>query len=109
MGRGRDSFVHFAATQPRLCRTAAGHLQPVRWYDPLAARPLLFAAVFIHELVVSRPLARSTRYPELQGALDRMIDRVFLNDADPKQALDQAADEYAAAYRKEGAGMVRVC
>lgn len=31
--------------------------------------------------------------------LARMIGRVILNNADPKQALDQAADEYAAAYR----------
>lgn len=92
-------FVHFAATQPRLFWTAAGHFQPVRWYDPLAARPLPFLGVFVHELVIGRPLARSTHYPELQSALARMIDRVFLNDADPKQALDQAADEYAAAYR----------
>ncbi len=29
----------------------------------------------------------------------KMADRVFLDGADPKQALDQAADEYAAAYR----------
>ena len=92
-------FVHFAATQPRLFWTAAGHLQPVRWYDPLAARPLPFLGVFIHELAIGRPLPRSTHYPELESALDRMIDRVFLNDADPKQALDQAASEYGAAYR----------
>jgi|GEM_PF-1868118 len=92
-------FVHFAATQPRLFWTAARHLQPVRWYDPLAGRQLPFLGVYVHEMAIGRPLARSTHYPELQTALARMIGRVFLGSADPKQALDQAADEYAAAYK----------
>lgn len=92
-------FVHYAAAQPRLFWTAAGHLQPVRWYDPLAGRPLPFLGVFIHDLAIGRPLARSTHYPELESALARMIGRVFLENADPKQALDQAAAEYAAAYK----------
>lgn len=92
-------FVHFAATQPRLFWTAAGHLQPLRWYDPLAARPLPFVGVLLRELTIGRPLARSTHYADLQSVLARMIDRVLLNNADPKQALDQAAADYAAAYR----------
>lgn len=92
-------FVHFAATQPRLFWTAARHFQPVQWYDPLAARQLPFLGVYVREVSIARPLARSTHYPELQSSLARMIDRVILNGADPKQALDQAADEYAAAYR----------
>ena len=92
-------FVHFAAAQPRLFWTAAGHLQPVRWYDPLGVHQLPYLGVFVHDLSVARPRARSTRYPELQAALARMIARVFLDNADPKQALDQAANEYAAAFK----------
>lgn len=92
-------FIHFAATQPRLFWTAAGHLQPVKWYDPLAGRQPPFLGVFVHELAAGRPVARSTHYTELRAALAKMIDRIFLNGADPKRALDQAAGEYAAAYR----------
>ncbi len=98
-------FVHFAATQPRLFWDGGRHLQPVQgWFDPLAGRryqpqqqPVL--GVFLHDLSIGRPLARSTHYPELQASIVRMIERVVLNNADPKQALDQAAAEYSAAYR----------
>ena len=98
-------FVHFVATQPRLFWETARYLQPVKgWYDPLAGRrqaqqqqPTL--GVFLHGLSIGRPLARSTHYPELQSSIVRMVERVILHNADPKQALDQAAQEYGAAYR----------
>jgi hypothetical protein len=35
----------------------------------------------------------------LQGALARMVERVILNNADPKPALDQAAAEYERAAK----------
>lgn len=93
-------LVHFAAARGRLFWTAARHLQPVRWYDPgLEGRPLPFLGVFLHDLSVGRPSARSAHYRELQSAIARMTDRVILNNADPQQALDQAANEYAAAYK----------
>ncbi len=98
-------FVHFVATQPRLFWDGGRHLQPVQgWVDPLAGRryqpqQLPVLGVFLHDLANGRPLARSTHYPELQMSIVRMIERVILNNADPKQALDQAAAEYSAAYR----------
>ena len=45
-------------------------------------------------------MARTHHYGELQAALARMIDRVILNNADPKQALDQAAEEFIRAAVK---------
>jgi hypothetical protein len=44
-------------------------------------------------------MARTTHYGELQAALTRVIDRVILNNADPKQTLDQAAEEFIRASK----------
>jgi len=70
------------------------------WYDTPAAKSTPFLSVFVHDLSVGKPLARTTSYGELQGSLVRMIDRVILNNADPKQALDQAAEEFTRAAGK---------
>ena len=48
----------------------------------------------MHDIAISRPLARTPHYAELQAALARMVERVILNNADPKAALDQAAAEF---------------
>jgi multiple sugar transport system substrate-binding protein len=69
------------------------------WYETPAAKATPFLPVFIHDLSVGRPLARTTSYGEMQAALARMIDRVILNNADPKQALDQAAEEFIRATK----------
>jgi multiple sugar transport system substrate-binding protein len=69
------------------------------WYDTPGAKATPFLSVFIHDLSVGRPLARTAHYGELQAALARMIDRVILNNADPKAALDQAAEEFVRASR----------
>jgi len=88
-------FIHYVSTRPGEWMTAARYLQPVKgWYETPAAKQVPFLAVFVHDLSVGRPVARSTNYLELQSALQRMIDRVVLNGADPKQSLDQAAAEF---------------
>jgi ABC-type glycerol-3-phosphate transport system substrate-binding protein len=69
------------------------------WYETPAAKATPFLPVFIHDLSIGRPLARTTHYGEMQAALARMIDRVILNNADPKQALDQAAEEFIRASK----------
>jgi multiple sugar transport system substrate-binding protein len=69
------------------------------WYETPAAKATPSLPVFIQDLSVGRPLARTTNYGELQAALVRMIDRVILNNADPKQALDQAAEEFVRASK----------
>jgi hypothetical protein len=76
------------------------YLQPGKgWSETSAARQVPFLPVFIHDLSVGRPLARTPHYVELQAALARMIDRVVLSNADPRQALDQAAEEFVRASR----------
>jgi multiple sugar transport system substrate-binding protein len=94
-------FIRFASTRPAEWMATAKYLQPVKgWYETPAARQTPFLDVFIHDLSVGRPMAQTHHYAELQSALARMIDRVILNNADPKQALGQAAEEYTRAAAK---------
>ena len=44
-------------------------------------------------------MPRTKHYTELQAALARMIERVIFSNADPKQALDQAAEEFERAAK----------
>ena len=93
-------LIHFFSTQPTLWWTRIGFLQGAEgWYKTPEAQRTPFLNVFNHDLSVGRPVPRTTHYPELQAALKRMMDRVILNNADPKQALDQAAEEYTRAAR----------
>ena len=69
-----------------------GSIGPVRVH-------LWRGAYSIHDIAISKPVARTRYYAELQSALSRMIERVILNGADPKPALDQAAAEYERAAR----------
>ena len=78
-----------------------GSLLPQKgWATSAEARELLpFYDVFMHDIAIGRPLARTPHFAELQGALARMIERVILNKADPKAALDQAAAEFERATK----------
>ena len=70
------------------------------WATSAEAKKLLpFYEVFMHDIAIGKPLARTPHFAELQAALARMIERVILNNADPKQALDQAAGEYERAAK----------
>jgi multiple sugar transport system substrate-binding protein len=88
-------FIHYCAIRPAEWMAVAKYLQPVKgWYDTPAARQTPFLNVFIHDLSVGKPMPQTKHYTELQASLARMIERVIFNNADPKQALDQAAEEY---------------
>jgi multiple sugar transport system substrate-binding protein len=93
-------FIRYVSTRPAQWMAEARYLQPLRgWYEEPAARRIPFLEVFIRDLSVGRPLARTVHYAELQAVLARMIERVVLNNADPQAALDQAADEFTRATR----------
>jgi multiple sugar transport system substrate-binding protein len=93
-------FIRFATGRPAEWMAAARYLQPaIGWDETLEARRIPFLPVFLHDLSVGRPMARTRHHAELQAALARMIDRVILNGADPRHALDQAAAEFARAAR----------
>jgi multiple sugar transport system substrate-binding protein len=91
-------FIHFVSTRPAEWWAAARYLQPVKdWYDAPGAKQTPFLGVFVHDPSLGRAVARTTDYLELQAAFQRVIDRVVLNNGDPKQSLGQAAAEYTKA------------
>jgi multiple sugar transport system substrate-binding protein len=92
-------FIRHLSSKPDLWWNIK-FLQGTRgWYETPAAKATPFLPVFINDLTIGRPLARTTHYGEMQAAVARMIDRVILNNADPKQALDQAAEEFIRASK----------
>jgi multiple sugar transport system substrate-binding protein len=88
-------LIHYLSTRPDRWWGRIRFLQGAKgWYDLPAAKDSPFLSVFVHDLSVGRPLGRTTHYGELQTILARMIDRVVLNNADPKQSLSQATEEF---------------
>ncbi len=93
-------LVHYLSTQPLVWWTQIKFLQSRKdWYDAPEAKADPFLGVYIHDLSVGRPVARTTHYPELQPILSRMIDRAILNNQDPQAALNQAAAEFVQATK----------
>ena len=93
-------LVHYLSSRPLEWWTQIKFLQSRKgWYDTPEAKADPFLGVYIHDLAAGRPVARTTHYPELQPIISRMIDRVILNNADPQQALDQAAAEFVQASK----------
>lgn len=91
-------FIHSVTSQPTLWMQRTRMVQPVKgWFDTAEARQVPYLDVFIRDLAIGRPMARSQHFVELQSAIARAVDRVILENADPKQSLDQAASEYVRA------------
>ena len=93
-------FVRHALADPKPWLANGALLPQKAWATSAEAKKLLpFYEVFMHDIAIGKPLARTPHFAELQAALARMIERVILNNADPKQALDQAAGEYERAAK----------
>ena len=93
-------FIRYVSNRPAEWMAVARYLQPVKgWYETPAARQTPFLNVFISDLSAGKPMPRTKHYTELQAALARMIERVIFSNADPKQALDQAAEEFERASK----------
>ncbi len=93
-------FVAHALGDPKPWLGNGALLPRKGWATSAEARELLpFYDVFMHDIAIGRPLARTPHFAELQGGLARMIERVVLNRADPKAALDQAAAEFERATK----------
>jgi multiple sugar transport system substrate-binding protein len=93
-------FVAHALGDPRPWLGNGVLLPQKAWATSAEARQLLpFYDVFVHDISIGRPLARTRNFAELQGALGRMIERVIFGKADPKAALDQAAVEFERAVK----------
>jgi multiple sugar transport system substrate-binding protein len=88
-------LVHYLSSQPLVWWSQIKFLQSRKgWYETAEAKATPFLGVYIHDLSIGRPVARTVNYPQLQPILSRMIDRAILNNQDPKAALDQAVAEY---------------
>lgn len=93
-------FMAHALSDPRPWLANGALLPQKAWATSAEARKLLpFYEVFMHDIAISRPLARTPHYAELQAALARMVERVIFAQVDPKAALDQAAGEFERAAK----------
>jgi maltose-binding protein MalE len=83
-------------SDPKLWLVNNGSLLPHRTWgtSPEARQILPFYDVFIHDLSAGTPMARTPYFNELTGVIARAVERVILNNGNPKQALDQAAAEF---------------
>ena len=91
-------FIAHAIKQPTVWMQRTRMINPVKgWTDTAEAKQVPYLSVFIHDLSIARPMARSQHFVELQSAIARAVDRVVLDNVDPKQSLDQAAADYTRA------------
>ena len=88
-------FIQSATSQPALWMLRTRMINPVTgWFDTPEARQVPYLDVFIRDLSIGKPMARSQQFNELQSAIARAVDRVVLDNVDPRKSLDQAAAEY---------------
>ncbi|HSF05987.1 MAG TPA: extracellular solute-binding protein [Methylomirabilota bacterium] len=88
-------FIQSATSQPTLWMQRTRMVQPVKgWFDTAEAKQVPYLDIFIRDLSIGRPMARSQNFNELQAAIARAVDRVVLQGADPRRSLDQAAEEF---------------
>jgi multiple sugar transport system substrate-binding protein len=91
-------FIAHAIKQPAVWMQRTRMINPVKgWTDTAEAKQVPFLSVFIHDLSIAKPMARSQHFVELQSAIARAVDRVVHDNVDPKQSLDQAAADYSRA------------
>lgn len=94
-------FTRFAAKDPVGWMTKVGVFQPVIGLtDTAEAKQIPFLDVYVKDAARGRYLVVSPYYNEISQAIARAMDKVFLEKADPKAALDIAADEIAKAMKK---------
>lgn len=95
-------FIRFATKDPQKWLTSCGFFIPmVGWTDTAEAQKTPFLDVYVHDASLGRYLVVSEYYNEISQAITRAIDKVLLEKADPKAALDTAADEINKAMKKQ--------
>jgi multiple sugar transport system substrate-binding protein len=89
------NFLNYMFSDPNRWFENTGLLQPIKdWYEQPAAEAFVGLDVFISDITGARALPQTTHYGQLQTAIKNAIDRVVLENADPKTSLDQAVQEY---------------
>lgn len=91
-------FIGFMFNDPNRWWQATGQLQPRKnWYTLPEAQASEGLDVFIADLEAARGLPQTPDYLALQTAIKNAIQRVVFEDADPKESLDAAQEEFDAA------------
>jgi ABC-type glycerol-3-phosphate transport system substrate-binding protein len=89
------NLLNYLFSDPNRWFKDTGLLQPITgWYEQPSAKDFVGLPVFIEDMTGARALAQTTNYGALQTAIKNAIDRVVLENADPKTSLDQAVQEY---------------
>jgi multiple sugar transport system substrate-binding protein len=89
------NLMNYMFSNPNRWFAETGLLQPiVGWYTQPAAQQFEGLPVFIDDMTGAKGLALTNNYGALQTAIKNAIDRVVLENADPKASLDQAVQEY---------------
>jgi multiple sugar transport system substrate-binding protein len=93
-------FVAFSAKNPTAWLTKCGFFIPQKgWTDTAEAKKIPFLDVFTLDASRGKYLVNSIYYNEISQAITRAMDKVTLEKADPKAALDIAAQEITAAMK----------
>jgi multiple sugar transport system substrate-binding protein len=94
-------FIRFAAKEPATWLTRCGFFQPLKgWTETAEAKEIPFLNVYVQDATRGQYLIVSPYYNEISQAITRAIDKVLLEKADPKEALDVAADEITKAMNQ---------
>jgi multiple sugar transport system substrate-binding protein len=94
-------FIRFATEDPAKWLTKCGFFQPLKgWTETADAKQIPFLDVYVQDAARGRYLIVSPYYNEISQAITRAIDKVLLEKADPKTALDVAAEEIQKAMKK---------
>ena len=89
-------FEHWVLTQPALWLKTTGQLQnQADWYKTDEAHQIMpYIDVAFQDMAYGRPAAITTHGAELGVALSKAGERYLFQNMDPKESLDQAADEF---------------
>jgi len=95
------NYLNYMYSDPNRWFKNTGLLQPLKgWYELPAAKDFNGLPVFISDMTNARALVATTHYSQLQDAWKNAIDRVILQNQDPKASLDQSIKEYNTAIGK---------
>ena len=95
-------YHHYVCTQPLLWLKKTGQLQNQKGVQDLpdVKQILPNIDIAVKEMAFGRQLAITTAGNELAAALQKAVERFLYQGADPKQSLDDAADEFNRAVKK---------
>jgi len=94
-------FEHWILTQPALWLKTTGQLQnQADWHSTQEAHDIMpYIDIAFKDMAYGRPGPLTTHGAELNVAMSKAAERFLFQNQDPKQSLDQAADEFTRALK----------